>query len=128
MDPARGELARAADVVVVARVAAVDHGVARLEERAELGDRLLRDRPRRHHHPHGAGRLERLDELGGRRRACHALGLEGLDGVGADVGADAPVPVAHRAPHEVRTHASKTHHPELERRPRSHRRLPRSTI
>ena len=38
VDPALGELARAADVVVVARVAAVDHRVARLEQRPELGD------------------------------------------------------------------------------------------
>ena len=72
--------------------------------------------------------LERLNELGGARRSGHALALQSLDGVRADVGADAPVAVSHGTPHEVRAHASETHHSELERRSGSHRRLPRSTV
>ncbi len=50
----------------------------------ELGDAAVGDRARGDHHPHHAGRRQRCDELGGRRRARHPLVGERTDGVGAE--------------------------------------------
>ena len=123
VDPALGELACPPDVVVVPGVAAVDHGVSRLEQRGELGDGALGDRSRGDHDPDGARRLQDGDELCRGRRAGHPLRTEAGDDVGVDVRPGAPMAVPHRATHEVRAHAPEPDHPQLQRRVRRHRSL-----
>ena len=58
--------------IAIIRIAAVDDGVARREQRRESGDRAVGDRPGGHHQPDRARRLEFGDQLferGGRLRA-----------------------------------------------------------
>ena len=57
----------------------------------------------------------------GRGGGGHPLCRECGDGIGADVGADAGVTVAHEAPDEVRAHPPETDHSELHGRFRGHR-------
>src|SRR5690349_8611902 len=52
------QLPGAADVILVERVAAIDHDVAGIEKLAELPHRLLRRPAGRHHHPHRPRLLE----------------------------------------------------------------------
>ncbi len=60
------------NVVVIVRVAAVDHDVARLEQRHEFFERAV-DHRGGHHHQHGARLVEPGHEVFERRRARHAL-------------------------------------------------------
>ena len=109
-----------ADVVVVMRVAAVDDHVAGLEHVGERSDRPVGDLARGHHHPHGSRPLEHGHELGERRCAAGTLRLQRLHRSRVHVVADAAVPVAHEAPHEVGAHPAEPHHAELHRRVRCH--------
>ena len=67
VDALRRQLLGAPDVVDVVRVAAVDQDVSLLEERQEVGDRLVGD-GRGDHQPDDARLRELLDEVGERRR------------------------------------------------------------
>ena len=96
------ELARAAEVVDVVRVAAVDDRVALLEVRRELGQNGIDD-PRRDHQPDRSRRVELLHELLERRRRPFHVRVERLQGVTGRA-----QPLRH-----VRAHPAEAHHPQL---------------
>ena len=115
MQPLGLQFRRAADVVVIVGVSAVDHDIAGLEQPRDLGqDRF--DHRGRNHHPDGA----RLGELGD--EVLHAAGAgraeadEPRHGVRVGVVDDQVVTGLHQAFDHVRAHASKSDHPELHRR------------
>ena len=58
-----GQRLGAADIVLVKRVAAVDHDVAGRQQLAQLGNRVFGDLARRQHHPDGTRRLQFLDQV-----------------------------------------------------------------
>ena len=104
----------AVDVVAVVRVAAVDDDVAGVESPGDVHHRRS-GIGGGHHHPRGAGRLERGDELvevGGTGDGV-ALGSQRRDGIGAHVVDHAGVAVTHEATHQVGAHAPETDHSEL---------------
>ena len=113
VDPALGQGGGAADVVTVVGVAAVDHGVARVERLRDVGDGPLGDLARGDHGPDGAWRVQLGSELGQRLRGLGALGGERLDRCGVDVVDDAPMPVPPKAPDDVGAHPPEAHHSEL---------------
>ena len=112
VDAPLGELAGAADVVVVVRVAAVDDDVAALEQRHQVLDARVDD-GRRHHQPDGPRRAELRHQLVERRRALRACRDQLRHRAGIAVVHDAGVAGAHEPAHHVRAHPSETDHSEL---------------
>ena len=114
--PFARELLRAADVVHVVRIAAVDHDVAAFEQWHEVGDRLVHDGGR-DHEPHGTGRVELLHQFRERGRTGGLL----RDQIGhccrRPVEHHAIVAVANQAPDHVGTHPAESDHSELHQPP-----------
>ena len=112
MDPLARELLRAANVVDVVRVAAVDHDVARREMRQQRRERLVDDRGG-NHQPDGPRRRELPREVGERRRAGRLFPDEVLHGFRGHVVDDATVPAADQPAHHVGAHPAKPDHSKL---------------
>ena len=110
--PFGGELLRAADVVDVVGVAAVDQRVVLFEERQEICDRRVDDRGR-HHQPDRARLRQLLHEVGERGGADRLLLDEPGDGLGRPVEDDAVVAAADQPANHVRPHPSESDHSEL---------------
>jgi hypothetical protein len=108
------KLLGAVQVVDVIRVATVDDDVARLQERAELGQRLVDDGGG-DHQPDGPRLRQLLDEILERSRALGSLRDERVDGLGVRVEHDALMAALHQAADHVRAHSSQTDHAELHR-------------
>src|SRR5665213_329002 len=106
------ERGRAADVIHVMRVAAVDQNVAGLQMLHERVDGGVDDSGW-HHHPDRA----RLRQRAGKRvdgcRAGRAIFRQRGDGAAVHVVRDAGVTTAHQSPHHVRAHAPETDHADL---------------
>ena len=88
------ELPGAPDVVDVIRIAAVDHDVARREQRRERVERPVHDR-RRNHQPNGAGRRQAAHEILERRGAGRAFRFQLIHVGVIFVEPNALVPAAH---------------------------------
>jgi hypothetical protein len=106
------QLLRAADVIDVVGVAAVDEDVARLEVRDDGGDGLVHHRGG-DHQPDRTGLRELareiLERCGTRRLVLHQVGHR----LRRAVEDDAVVPPSQQAPHHVGAHPAKTDHSEL---------------
>ena len=103
---------RAADVVDVIRVAAINQDVPRLEMGQEVRDGVVHGR-RRDHQPHRPRLLKLLREVLKRGCACGFLLRKLLHGFGEEVIHDAIVTALDQPSHHVRAHAAQTDHPEL---------------
>src|SRR5262249_22009796 len=106
------KLLRAADVVDVIRVAAVDQDVAGRELRGELGDGGVHGRSG-DHEPDGPGRLQLLHEIRGRRGADRFGPHELIDRLLGPVVHHALMAAGEQAMDHVRTHAAESDHTEL---------------
>ena len=115
VDTAGLELLRAADVVGVVRVAAVDDRVPRLELVGEVLEDGLRDAPGREHEPHRTRRVESRDELVHRLDSGAALRDERGDGRWIAVVADRAMPVSQQAARDVPSHPSEPDDAQLQR-------------
>ncbi len=118
------ELLRVANVVVVVGVAAVDDRVAGLEHLGQRLDRLVGDLAGGNHHPGRARLLELGGEVRKRLGPDRAVCGERLHRVGADVVADAVVPVADQPPNHAGAHPAEPDHSELHGRVCGHDSLP----
>ncbi len=112
MDALRRERLRAADVVHVVRVAAVDQDVTALQVRQEIGDGLV-DHRGRHHQPHRPRRLELVREILQRRRADGLFLGELLYRLCRHVENHALMAVPDEPPHHVGAHAAESDHSQL---------------
>ena len=111
------ELARAAHVVLVVGVAAVDHDVVRRQQRPKLADDRLGRCAAGHHHPDRARRAELRDQLREIARAGGALRHELRHGLAIEVVDDALVSVPHQATRHVRAHLPESHQRDLHATP-----------
>jgi hypothetical protein len=112
VDPALPQLGAAAHVVAVEGVAAVDHDVARLEQRRQLREHAVHHTGR-HHHPHGARLRERTHQFLERRRTAGSRMHDLRDRLGMRVVTHAGMPAPGEAPHHVRAHAPESDHAHL---------------
>jgi hypothetical protein len=100
------------DVIPVVRVAAVDHGIAGLQQLGQLIQRRAGDGGWQHQ-PRRPGLLQLRDEVRKRGRAGRALALQLLHvGFGVVID-DAAVAVPHQPADEVGTHPPEPDHAEL---------------
>ena len=108
----RLELGRAANVVVVVRIASIDHDVARLQLAGQTRQGLVHH-GRRHHQPDGSGLLEPRHEVVQRGRSTGAFLGQPLDRRRAHVIDHALVTSFHEPPHHVGAHPTEADHAEL---------------
>ncbi len=109
-----GQFLGAADVVLVEGIAAIDDDVVRLQQAAEMFDRLFGDLAGRQHHPNGARLVsERLHHLRERSGGCGALLRQRLARLGVGVEHHAMVPRLHQAARDVAAHAAQADHADL---------------
>jgi hypothetical protein len=113
VDAALGELARAADVVGVVGVAAIDDRVTLGERVGDLVHGGLGDVTGRNHHPDRSGGVHLRGQLLQRGRSDSALPLQRLHRVGVDVVHEALVSVAHQAADDVGPHPPQADHSKL---------------
>src|SRR5216684_2438912 len=100
----RGEFFRAADIIDVVRIAAVDDHIVFLELAHQIVQRSI-DYRGWHHKPYRTGLLEFLDEVIERSRARCPFPFELPHGIGATVIDDALVTVFLQAPHHIGAHS-----------------------
>ena len=112
MDAARFQRVRAAEIVAVIRIAAVDDDVAGIEQRDEQCERLVDDRSG-HHQPHDARRGEPRDQVCQRRRPDDARLQRIGDGARVHVVHDARMARASKPAHHRRPHSSQSDHADL---------------
>jgi hypothetical protein len=112
LDPARGQLVGANDVIGVVRVAAVDHDVALLQERRELRDHGIHQLVR-NHDPDRARRFQLLHQRIERFRRHGPVARHRVDGSGHHVVDDALMSRTHEPPRDVRPHPSEADDSQL---------------
>ena len=113
VDPLRGELLRAPDVVDVVRIATVDQDVVWLEQRHEIVDARVHDRGR-DHQPDGTRLTELLHQLGERRGPCAPCrGRAPSPRSGLRSYTTHVWPIAQQTTHHVGAHPAETDHSEL---------------
>jgi hypothetical protein len=105
VDALRRELTLAPQVVVVVRVASVDHHVVAAEQRRKLLECLI-DQRRRHHDPDRAWRVELLDQVCERACGDRAMFCQRLCSARIYVVDDALLFRAQQASNHVRAHAA----------------------
>ena len=112
INSARGQFLRAANVVDVIGISAVDDAVVSLKSRCEFLHAALHSRGR-NHEPGGARRSQPGDELFHRSRADRALLYQCLHILGVAIVDDAFVIVAEQAQNHVRAHPAESDHSYL---------------
>ena len=105
--------ARAAHVVLVEAVAAVDHDIAGLQHAAQLRDRTLGCFTGRQHQPDGAGRGQFCRQILEAAAAGGAFFGQRRDRIGIAVIDHAGMAVALQPLHDVAAHAAETDDAEL---------------
>ena len=113
MHAAPATLRRPTLAVLVVGVAAIDHDVARLQQRAQRVQRGIHGRAGRHHQPQRARRRQRGHQGGERVECFHALRLRRLARGRAGVETGHPVPAARQPRGHVRAHAPQTDHTDV---------------
>ncbi len=104
---------RAADVVLVEAVAAVDHGVPGLHELAQRRDRVVGGPAGRQHHPRRPWRLQLAHEIGKVVGGRAAVPGQGLDRLGVPVIDHALMARPHQPARDVAAHPAKPDHTQL---------------
>src|ERR1700688_2158234 len=117
VDALARQLACAAHVVLVIRVAAVDHRVAGLEMTGKRADRPLGDLAGGEHQPDRARLLELGDNVGQRRGPHRSLLGQLRHRLRVPVEHHALVSAAQQPPHHVAAHPAQPDHCYLHRRP-----------
>src|SRR5271166_4339421 len=113
LDALFGKGFRAANVVLVVRIAAIDNDVAAAQQKAKPGDRRFGYLARRQHDPGDFRRDEFFNESFDRIDACGAFPGQARDRGGVLVIDDTSVTAAHQAANDIATHSSETDHAEL---------------
>ncbi len=113
VDVLRAQLRGAPHIVLEVGVAAIDQGVTRLQEAAELADESFRRRSCGDHDPGGPGRAQLRDEVLERRRSRGAFLREALHGRRVAVEHHALMAASQQPPHHVAAHAAEADHSDL---------------
>jgi hypothetical protein len=116
VDALARELTLPAQIIVVVRVATVDHHVVATQERSQLLERRI-DQGSRYHDPHGARSFELRHQICERARCDRAMLRERSSGARVHVVDDALLFSTQQAPNHVRAHAAQTDHSDFHVKP-----------
>ena len=108
VDAARRKRLRAADIVLVEAVAAIDDDCAGFGKAAELLDRRLGGIAGRQHHPEDGVAAQLIDEIGERGGGGGAVGDQGCDRRRVAVPDHCLMSGPHQAPRDAAAHSAKT--------------------
>src|SRR5262249_54899851 len=106
------EPSRSADIIMIEGIAAVDHCVARIEQRCQQAEQGI-NRCGRHHHPNGTRFCEPLHKTRQIRRALSSLFNQRAHQLRMAIVNDAFMTSVHESHRHIGTHSTKTDHAKL---------------
>ena len=108
-----GELFRAPHVILVESVAAIDDGIARLQQSGQGIDGFFGNGAGRQHHPHGAWFFQAPHQVGEIRRTHGAAAGDFLHRIGAVIINDTAMTGTHQTQADIATHSAEADDAQL---------------